>query len=164
LDKLKNDDNYYVKGAALYSIGSVKYPDAKKILTENLKLDSHRNIIRRGIFDGLKELGDPSILPLVEEYTKYKYSYGGMHLLDISALDCAKTFSDTHYNEVVEVISSALDNPYFRTRIHAAKLLAELGAKEKLDKIIDVYNNERRIVVRGPLKESIDKLKETLVN
>ncbi|RPI70769.1 MAG: hypothetical protein EHM47_11540, partial [Ignavibacteriales bacterium] len=75
LDKLKNDDNYYVKGAALYSIGAVKHPDAKKILTENLKLDSHRNIIRRGIFDGFKELGDPSILPLVEEYTKYKYSY-----------------------------------------------------------------------------------------
>src|SRR5690606_29627920 len=91
LEKLKNDDNYYVKGAALYSIVAVKYPDAKKILTENLKLDSHRNIIRRGIFDGFKELGDPSILPLVAEYIKYKYSYGGMHLLDISALDCAKT-------------------------------------------------------------------------
>ena len=157
-DKLENDDNYYVKGAALYSIGSVKHPDAKRILTDALSMDSHRNIIRRGIFDGFKELGDPSVLLLVKEYTKYKYSYGGMHLLDISALDCAKSFANTHYEEVVGVISSALDNPYFRTRIHAAKLLAELGAEEKLETIIMVYERERRIVVREQLKKVIEKL------
>src|SRR5690554_2224344 len=114
INKLETDENYYVKGAALYSIGAVKHPDAKKILTEYLKMDSHRNIIRRGIFDGFKELGDPSVLPLVKEYTQYKYSYGGMHLLDISALDCARSFANNHYEEVVDVISSALFNPYFK--------------------------------------------------
>lgn len=160
LDKLENDDNYYVKGAALYSIGAVKHPDAKNILTEKIKMDSHRNIIRRGIFDGFKELGDPSVLPLVKEYTKYKYSYGGMHLMDIQALDCALSFANTHYEEVVEVITSALDNPYFRTRIHAAKLLADLGAREKLGYLNNIYENEKRIVVRTPLKASIDKLKK----
>ena len=81
-----------------------------------------------------------------------------MHLLDIAALDCAKSFADTHYNEVVDVISSALNNPYFRTRIHAAKLLAELEAKEKLDTLIEIYNKERRLVVRNQLKPAIEKL------
>ena len=81
-----------------------------------------------------------------------------MHLLDISALDCAKFFADTHYLEVVEVIAAALDNPYFRTRNHAAKLLAEIGAKEKLDDLIRIYKNERRIVVKEKLKEAIEML------
>ncbi len=157
-DKLENDDNYYVKGAALYSIGAVKHPDAIKILTDALKMNSHRNIIRRGIFEGFQKLGDPSILPLVKEYTKYKYSYGDMHLLDITALDCAKSFAGTHYEEVVEVISSSLENPYFRTRIRAAKLLAELGAKDKLPILIKLYEEEKRIVVKEGLKPSIEKL------
>ncbi|OGU72821.1 MAG: hypothetical protein A2V93_06725 [Ignavibacteria bacterium RBG_16_34_14] len=157
-EKLKNDDNYYVKGAALYSIGAVKHPDAKKILTKALKMDSHMNVIRRGIFDGFRELGDPSILPLIKEYSKYKYSNGGMHLLDISALDCAKSFSETNYKEVVEVISSALDNPYFRTRIYAAKLLAELGAKDKLQVLIKLNEEEKRDIVKEQLKLSIEKL------
>ncbi|MDO8550667.1 MAG: M1 family aminopeptidase [Ignavibacteria bacterium] len=159
LEKLESDDNYYVKGAALYSIGAVKHPDAKKILTDALKMDSHMNIIRRGIFEGFQKLGDPSILSLIQEYTQYKYSYGEMHLLDITALDCAKSFAETNYEEVVEVISSALNNPYFRTRIHAAKLLAELGAKEKLKVLIRLYEEERRDVVKEQLKPVIEKLK-----
>jgi len=158
LDKLENDDNYYVKGAALYSIGAIKHPKAKIFLTDALKIDSHMNIIRRGIFDGFKELGDPSILPLIKEYTKYKYSNGGMHLLDISALDCAKSFAGTNYEEVVDVISSALSNPYFRTRIHSAKLLAELGAKEKLQELIKLHEEERKDVVKRELKAVIEKL------
>ena len=157
-DKLKNDDNYYVKGAALYSIGAIKHPKALQILTDALKMDSHMNIIRRGTFEGFKALGNPSILPLVKEYTKYKYSYGGMHLLDTTALDCAKSFAETNYGEVIDVISSALSNPYFRTRIHAAKLLAELGAKDKLPDIIKFYEEDRRLVVKNELKIAIDKL------
>ena len=39
-DKLKNDDNYYVKGAALYSIGAIKHPKALQILTDALKMPS----------------------------------------------------------------------------------------------------------------------------
>ena len=81
-----------------------------------------------------------------------------MHLLDTTALDCAKSFAETNYGEVIDVISSALSNPYFRTRIHAAKLLAELGAKDKLPDIIKFYEEDRRLVVKKELKIAIDKL------
>jgi len=157
-NRLKNDDNYYVKGAALYSLGAVKHPKALETLINALKMDSHRNIIRRGIFEGFQKLGDPSVLPFINEYTKYKYSYGDMHLLDIIALDFGKSFSETHFDEVVEVISSALTNPYFRTRIHSAQLLAELGAVNKLPDLINIYKHDKRLVVREQLKISIEKL------
>jgi aminopeptidase N len=158
IDKLKYETNDYVKGAAAYSIGAVEHPEAMVILTDALKTDSHRNIIRRGIFEGFAQLGDPSVLPLIAEYTKYKFSYGGMHLLDIAALDCAKSFSETHYKEVVDVIGSALFNPYFRTRIHAAKLLSELKAVEKLPLIKEIIEGDRRTVVKEQLKKYIEEL------
>lgn len=157
-NKLRNESNHYVIGAALYSYGAIKHPYALDILKEGLKVDSHRNIIRRGVFEGLTKLGDPTAIAWVEEYTKYKYSTGGMHLLDIAALDCAKSFADSHYNQVIDVISSALLNPYFRTRIHAARLLSELKAVEKLPQIRDIFNKDRRIVVKEQLKKFIKNL------
>lgn len=158
--KLHTSPNDYERGAAAYSIGAAKAPDAFSILKDALKYDSHRNIIRRGIFDGFKELKDPAVLPLVKEYTKYKYSYGGMHLLDISALECAEAFAEINYEQTIDAIASALDNPYFRTRNKAAELLAKLGAKEKLPVLKQVLENERRIVVREKLIAAIKKLEE----
>lgn len=158
LKKFEEEKNDYVRGAALSSIGKVKIDNAFEILKDALKIESHRNIIRRGAFEGFKVLGNPEVLKFAAEYVKYRYSYGGMHLLDIAALDCAKSFADSHYNEVVNVIASALENPYFRTRIKAAELLAELGAKEKADLISNQLSKERRIVVRTKLEKAIEKL------
>jgi aminopeptidase N len=160
VDKLHTEQNDYVRGAAAFAIGKIKFEDSFEILKNALKYDSHRNIIRRGIFDGFKELGDARALPLVKEYTQYKYSYGGMHLLDISALDCAKTFSNSHRNEVIEVIASALHNPYFRTRNKAAELLAELGAVKKIPEIEKILSEERRLKVRAPMINSLENLKK----
>lgn len=158
ISKLNKENNFYVQGAAAFSIGKIKMRGAFEILKSALSWDSHRNIIRRGVFDGFKELGDPECLPLIKEYIQYKYSTGGMHLQDIQGLDAAFSFAKTNRNEVIEVISSALDNPYFRTRIHAAKLLAELNAKEILPKLKNIYENDRRIVVREQLIKSINSL------
>lgn len=160
ISKLNTETNFYVQGAAAYSIGKIKMRNALDILKTALAWDSHRNIIRRGVFDGFKELGDPECLPLIKEYIQYKYSTGGMHLQDIQGLDAALTFAETHRNEVIEVISSALENPYFRTRIHAGKLLAEINAKDKLPKLKEIYENERREVVRQQLMKAIETLEK----
>jgi aminopeptidase N len=160
IDKFKNDPNHYIKAAALYSIGLSGHPDAFSILTEALKMNSHRNVIRRTIFEAFTEMKDASAIHLVAEYTKYKYSQGTMHLHDIAGLDYAKSFAEMHYEEVVEVISSALSNPYFRTRIHAANLLAELKAVDKLPLLKQIYEKERRIVVKEQMKKFIEILEE----
>lgn len=160
ISKLNTETNFYVQGAAAYSIGKIKMRNAFEILKSALAWDSHRNIIRRGVFDGFKELGDAECLPLIKEYIQYKYSTGGMHLQDIQGLDAALSFAETHRSEVIDVISSALDNPYFRTRIQAAKLLGELNAKEILPKLKNIYENERRDVVRNQMIKSIETLEK----
>jgi aminopeptidase N len=160
MDKIKNEKNVYVIGAAYYTIGNVKMDSAFNILSEGLKLDSHRNIIRRDIFDGFKSLDDPRVLPLVKKYTQYKYSYGGMHLLDTAALNCAMMFTKTNREEVVNIVSSALINPYFRTRNYAANLLVKLQASDELPLLKKVLNSERRLEVTTVLQNAIKKLEK----
>jgi HEAT repeat protein len=158
VNKFKSDKNAYVKGAAAYSIGAIKMKGAYEFLVKALKMDSHRNIIRRDVFDGLKKLGDPRAIKLAGEYSQYKYSYGGMHLLDITALDCAMEFATSHRNEVINVLAKALKNPYFRTRNYAAGGLAKLGAKSKLSLLKEILKTERRSRVTRSLNSAIKRL------
>lgn len=156
--KFKTEDNVYVKGAAAFSIGAVKMKGAFEFLEKALKTDSHRNIIRRDIFDGLKVLKDPRAIKLAGEYSQYKYSYGGMHLLDIDAIDCAMVFATSHRKEVITVLAEALRNPYFRTRNYAAGMLAKIGAVSQIPLLKEILKTERRRNVAGQLKSAIKKL------
>ncbi|HKI78551.1 MAG TPA: M1 family aminopeptidase [Ignavibacteriaceae bacterium] len=159
-DIFKNDENDYVKGAAAYSIALIRMPGAFEFLEKALKKDSHRNIIRRDIFEGLKKLNDHRAISLAKEYVKYKYSYGGMHLLDIVAMDCAVQFEKKHRKEVIGVLTEGLKNPYFRTRNHAAGLLAKLNAKDQLPLLKTIAKKERRNVVLRSLNAAIKSLEE----
>ncbi len=160
LDKFNDETNVYVKGAAAYTIGALKMKNAFNILKEALKLDSHRNIIRRDVFDGLSILGDARALDLAEEYLKYKYSYGGMHLLDISILKCVMKFKDANKKKVIDIVSQALQNPYFRTRNYAAYLLVDLKAKERLPLIKEVLSKDHRAFTKNALKNAVKKLED----
>ena len=160
IDKINNETNDYVRAAACYAIGAGKMDNAFNILKDALKYDSHRNIVRREVFNGLTILGNPDALPLVKKYTQYKYSYGGMHLLDIAALKCAKSFAKINRDEAINVIASALKNPYFRTRNYAARLLVQLKAVNKIEAIKNVLKNERREIVTNPLEGALKKLEK----
>ena len=156
--KFNTETNDYVKGAAAFSIITIRMKDAIEFAEKALTLGSHRNIIRRYIFEGLNNLKDPRSINLTKKYVNYKYSYGGMHLLDIVALDCAMNFAKTNRKEVIDAVTEALKNPYFRTRNHAADLLVQLNAKEKLPLLKEIAKNERRQVVLRTLENDIKKL------
>ena len=156
--KLFNSKNDYVRAAAAYAIGAGKMPGAFDILQKALTLNSHRNIVRRSAFDGLKILGDPRAIQLADKYSNYKYSIGGMHLLDVSALNCAKSFIQKHRDEVIKVYNDALQNYYWRTRIYTSNLLVEANAKESLPLLRKIVHEEQREIVKPELKKAIEKL------
>ncbi len=156
--KLFKSKNDYVRGAAAYAIGAGKIPDAFNILKKSMLFDSHRNIIRRSAFDGLRILGDPRAIQLADKYSNYKYSLGGMHLLDVAALNCAKSFIKKHRNKVIKVYNDALRNYYWRTRIYASKLIVEANAKESLPLLKKIFNEEKREIVKPELQNAIDRL------
>ena len=154
----RDENNDYVRSAALASLGEIQAPGTFELVQTALAMDSHRNVIRRGAFAALKALHDPRALPLVQQYTQYRYSYGGMHLLDVAALECAKALATDHRAAALDAIAGALRNPYFRTRIRAARLLAELGAVEKLAALNEVLQTDRRDRVRPALEQAIKTL------
>jgi len=157
-EKLFNSENDYVRGAAAYALGAGKMPEAFDILKKALTFDSHRNIIRRYAFDGLKILNDPRAIQLAEKYVDYKYSIGGMHLLDVAALDCAKSFLRKYRHEVINVYNKALQNYYWRTRIYASKLLVEANAKESLELLKKITAGEMRDIAKPQLEDAVKKL------
>lgn len=158
--QIENDESDYVRGAAAATYGRIKADGAFELLQSLLTGDSHRNIIRSSVFDGMKYLDDPRALPLVKEYVRYGYSHGGMHLLDISALECADSLAARYRAEALEAIAAGLDNPYFRTRIKAAQLLAKLNATEMRQRMEAVLQNERRNFVKTPLEKALAKLSQ----
>ena len=158
-DRLHNDGNDYVRGAAAASLGKVKADHAFDIIKEMLKVDSHRNIIRRGVFQGMAQLRDPRALTYIRQYSQYRYSYGGMHLVDQEALKCAMVLAEDHRAEVVEAIMEIVKNPYFRTRNKAAQMLAELKAREALPLLHEILAGERREFVRSVLEKAVEQLR-----
>nr|NIR47643.1 hypothetical protein [candidate division KSB1 bacterium]NIV05173.1 hypothetical protein [candidate division Zixibacteria bacterium]NIS23235.1 hypothetical protein [candidate division KSB1 bacterium]NIT70113.1 hypothetical protein [candidate division KSB1 bacterium]NIU23773.1 hypothetical protein [candidate division KSB1 bacterium] len=157
---LEHDVNDYVRGEAAASLGKVKAENAFDVLKEMLAEDSHRNIIRRGVFRAMKALDDGRALPLAQKYVHYRYSNGGMHLLDMAILDYAESMTYNHQREGLEVIKNALKNPYFRTRKRAAKLLSNYEATETLLLLKNILKSERRNFVRPTLENAIDALSE----
>ncbi len=160
---LEHDGNDYVRGAAAEAIGKLKLPGAFDLLKKAVAWDSHRNIIRRGVFEGFAAMKDTRALPLAREYLQYKYSYGGMHLLDVAIFDYLKAIA-TEQPEAIDIIAQGLKNPYFRTRFRAANLLAELGATDELPLLRQTLRQERRDRVRQPIKKAIEKLEKVATN
>lgn len=154
------EKNHYIRSACMEAIGKMNFEESFDILVKELKTNSHRNIIRRGIFEGFKAMKNPKALDFAPEYLKYKYSNGDMHLQDIVILDFVKMFVETERQKVLSIIAGALENPYFRTRIKAAELLAELDAKQFLPQLEKIYKEDRRNVVRNQLAQAIRKLKD----
>ena len=159
-EHLKNDTNDYVKAATAISLGRINAANAFHLLHNALALDSHKNIIRAGVFEGFTFLKDPRALPLAKEYSKYKYSNAGMHLSEIAALSFAMSMSDNYRDEIIEIAISALNNPFYKIKAQAAGILANLKAKEALPALKQVLKQDRRIRVQNPVKASIKILAE----
>lgn len=154
------EKNDYVRAAAVAALGKVKADEVYNVIKDALQTDSHRNVIRRNAYSALVTLKDAHGLPLAAKHAQYNAYDGNMHLLDIAALDYAKAMADEHHNEAIAVITGALKNPYFRTRIHVAKLLSDLNVKKSLPQIKETLKNVRRIEVKNALDKAIQKLSQ----
>lgn len=158
--KLFDSDNDFVRGAAAYAIGAGKMPGAFDILKRALNFNSFRNIIRCSVFEGLIPLDDPRALELADKYSNYKYSIGGMHLLDIAILNCANSFLSRYRTKVIHLYNKSLQNYYWRTRVYASELLLKAKAKESIPLLKSIINQDNREIVNSSLVKVLKKLEE----
>ena len=156
---LERDGNVYVQAAAAEALAEMDADGVRKWLRKLLERDSHSNILRRAAFDGYRRLQDPDLLGKAPRYVTHAMSDGGAHRLAGAVISYAWIFRETHRDRVVAVLEAALRNPYFRTRVLAARRLASLEARESLPLLREVLDGERRNFVR-PRLESAHKALE----
>lgn len=158
--KISTECNHYVLGALLETYGKLKFADSFDLLKGFALRVSHLDAIRSGVFRGLAGSSQDELFELALKALDYNISTGDMHLGDITVLEWAAKHYSGHPEKVKRVISEGLKNPYFRTRIKAAELAAELGITSLTDEISSLLLNERRIVVKEPVSKALEKLKK----
>ncbi len=152
------EQNEYVLSAILYAYGKLGFEDSFQFISSQFEVPSHRNIIRRRIFNALREIKNPGALKQAREFVEYKHSPGDMHQVNLAALEYAAEFFESHKAEVEEIILAALNNYYFRTRNAAAELMVRFGMKQYRNILGEVLKNERRQIVTDVLLPALKKL------
>lgn len=159
-NQLTVDCNHYVSGAVLESYGKLALPGYENILSGYALAVSHLDAVRKGVFNGLRSVSSPELFAIALKALDYNIATGDMHLGDIAVLEWTSGHFKAHPENVKEIIKAGLKNPYFRTRIRAAKLIEELDIKELVPYLREIRNSEIRIVVKEPFDLVLTKMEK----
>lgn len=157
-NQLAKDCNHYVRGAVLETYGKLALPDFESLLMNHALEVSHLDAVRKGVFAGLRSVSTDALFDLALKALDYNIATGDMHLGDIEVLEWASRHYKDKAGRVKEVIKAGLKNPYFRTRIRAAKLIDELEIKDLVPYLREIRNSEIRIVVNETLDAVLTKM------
>ncbi len=152
-EKILSENNEYCKAAIFLTYGKLKLQDYYEMMLVALNTESHRNIIRRSAFEALAFVEDNRALNFAEQMTEYNYSNGDMHQVEQSALDYAEKFISKNREAVSKIIGKALQNPYFRTRLSAARMIKKYNFEELRPLLEDISRSETRKIVKNELSE-----------
>lgn len=156
--QFQTDDKDYVRAEAAKSLAVIDLPGNFEILKDALKIKSHNNIIRVKIFEGFTQQKAANALDLAREFVRFKYSDGGMHLLEQAVLEYAWTMAPTYRNQALEIILEGLQNPSPRVHFFARDLIIKLNAIELLPKLKVLAEITRRTRVKENVQWVIKKL------
>ncbi len=153
----REDTNAYVRSQAARSLGKVHAEGAFDLLAGLLKEDSHRETLRQGALDGLKELGDPRALDLARPMLRYDWPRGdnfgmreaALRLLLALAPDAAETHA---------AVVGLLDDPYHRMRAMAADSAGRFAVREAAEGLRKLACTDPFDSVRGAAKGALEKL------
>ncbi len=120
------DVSVYAAAEACTALGKTRAPRALAALTTALGRESHRDVIRREVMNGLAALGDPRGAELARHYLGYAWGKGLQHRLRHAALD-AMVALDPHSEVTRVAVIGLIRDPYFRMRIWASAHAADLG-------------------------------------
>ncbi len=123
---LRDEPRDYPASEAAAALGRTRAPEAFDALVAALARESHRDVVRREVMNGLAALGDPRGAAVALRYTDYAWGKGAQHRLRHAALD-ALVKLDPHGAATRGAVLALLDDPYFRMQQWAAGHAADLG-------------------------------------
>ncbi len=158
--QFKSEEKDYVRAEAIKSLSIINPPGNFEFLKEALKLNSHNNIIRVKIFESFIHHKTTEALELAREFLSVRYSDGGMHLLEQTVLEYAKTMAPTHRNQALEIIFAGIENSALRVHYIARDLVIKLNAIELLPRLKKLA----AVTQRARHKDNLEWLIKKLVN
>ncbi|HLI97950.1 MAG TPA: M1 family aminopeptidase [Candidatus Baltobacteraceae bacterium] len=133
----RDDESYFVRAAALHSLGKTRDVRAFDVLASAIAESSWNGTVESGAARGLGELGDARAIPLLIAATQP----GRDETLRRAALDALARSGELIESEragIVEAIADRLDDPMFlvqRSAIDAAERLADGRFLAALDRL-----------------------------
>ncbi len=164
--QFKSDSSYYAKAEALVSLGKTKNKKVYNWILEGLKYDSHNDVIRASVFDGLVQLDEPKGIGLAKEYAVYgkpqpvrnsAISALGKLGKGKESVTASKTYTKT---EIREFLENFLWEPLFDTKRAVVNALGELGDPEAIPELEKFIERELQARLRGDARLAIKKIRE----
>ena len=151
-----HDSSYFVAAEAMKSLAKIDTTHAFEILSQGLARDSHQDVIRSAALQGLAELHDTRVLPIIESYTAYGKPNNlrtlAVHLLAVEGAGNEKIF---------EHLVSLLHDPYIWTRTSAMEALAMLKDKRAIAPLEQAEKDELDGRAKTAARNAISLIKES---
>jgi aminopeptidase N len=157
MTSLRDDPSGYAAAAAAAALGKTRAPGAFDALSMALTRDSHRDVIRREVMNGMKALGDVRGAQVAEMYTHYGWGKGLQHRLRHAAID-AMVALDPHGAATHATLAGLLDDPYFRMRRWAAAHVADVGMATAIPALEELIPGATGPGVRTAYEKALERL------
>ncbi|TMQ54974.1 MAG: hypothetical protein E6K74_04445 [Candidatus Eisenbacteria bacterium] len=148
------EESRYNAGLALLGIARTKRQDAFEILRSELGRESHRDVLKQLIFDGMVALKDPRAIPVLLDHTRPEYRNEAREAATKS-LGKLGIADDRVEARLIEL----LRDPWFRVRSAAARSLAKLKSPRAEAAIREALQGEPMDMVLGAFEGALDELR-----
>jgi HEAT repeat protein len=143
-------------GVALLGIARMGRPGAFETLQAELGRESHRDMLRFLIFDGMVMLKDRRAVPVLLEHTQLRYRNEAREAAT-KGLGKLGVLDDRIESRLIELLSDR----WFRVRSAAAGSLQKLKAPGAEAAIQDALQGEPLDTVRGAFERALDDIRRS---
>ncbi|MBV8333215.1 MAG: HEAT repeat domain-containing protein [Candidatus Eremiobacteraeota bacterium] len=133
----QGDASYFVRAAALTSLGKTRDPRAFDVLAQAVRGETWNGTVEAGAVRGLAELADSRAMPLVREATAADRDEG-VRRAAVVAIGRIGELLESERTHAVEALEERLDDRYFLVQlgaIAAAESLADARLLPALDRL-----------------------------
>ncbi|MEW6736792.1 MAG: M1 family aminopeptidase, partial [Acidobacteriota bacterium] len=152
---LETDSSISVVAAAAATLGKTGTPRAFELLTLALTRNSHQEIVRIGVFDGLKNLKDSRAVPLALQWAEN----GAPRRARTAAIRTLSALGKGR-EDVAAFLIGLLSDPVYSVRRASVEALKEVGETSALDPLNRRLNVEPDGRIRFAIREALQRLNE----
>ncbi|MBV9121200.1 MAG: M1 family metallopeptidase [Chloroflexi bacterium] len=154
----QGDASYFVEAETYRSLGKTRQTSVYDTIVDGLSRDSHDDVIRAGVFDGLKELRDDRAVNLALEWAQY----GKPPMARAAAVRALEKLGEKE-TRVDDLLTDLLDDQRIASRTARAAAVGVLRRRKRgeaiptLDRVAERDVDER---IRRGAREALRALRE----